>query len=110
MHSNNTTTILTNIKDAEHKAEQIIQNALKAKAVALDEAKKRSLEIISQAAETIEKENEEQLATVEKQLEKRKDSILEKGALEAKELEKAARKNIEKAADFLLDEFQKRIK
>lgn len=103
------THVLTSIKDAEHKAEQLLQNANKTKADNIEEARKKALELISQAGTTLEKENESHLAAFEKELNKKKAKIVEKGQADADELQKQAKKNVDKAAQFLIAEFEKMI-
>ena len=101
--------ILSEIREAEQKAEEIIGKAGLQKASIVQEARKEAARLVSSKLEEIRKNQEKKLMDFR---EKSKLIIGEKiseGKLQAKQLKLKSDKNMQKAVDFILKKFEERM-
>ena len=75
----------------------------------IDDARKQAVKMIAEADETIGEKIDAEAEKFRKEVEKRKQEFLEKSRKESLEFEKNARKNVQKAADFLVSKFKAAI-
>ena len=98
------------VLEAEKKAETAIKKADKRKEEILAAAKNSGLNILSGKTKEIDKLQEEIISKKRKELDKKKVDIKAEGDTEVTELEKQTQGNVAKARDFIIKEFENRIK
>ncbi len=101
--------ILHQIKAAEERVRGMITEAEEKRKQLQAEGKRRALAEIERADATLRKEIDARLAETKSQAEVRKRAILDEGARRAEALSANARRNIGKAKEFVLSEFERAI-
>ena len=101
--------ILTEIKDSEKRAEEIIERAKKDKESIVHEANSNSSRLLLAKQEEIKKSNEKKIADFREKAKLIREEKLAEGKAQAKQLRAKAEKNITKAADFVLKKFEEMV-
>ncbi|MBE0521918.1 MAG: ATP synthase archaeal subunit H [Candidatus Methanoperedenaceae archaeon] len=101
--------ILSGIKQAEEEATVLVARANEAKHRTISEAHLESKELLKQAEEEAQKYAESEMSKARKKIDKEREKIIEKGAAEAEENKKNAKKNVTKATNFILSEFERAV-
>ncbi len=99
--------ILSEIKKAEDEAKNLVAQANEARNKSISEARAKAREIIKQAEEEAQSFANDEMNKAREAIREEREKLLEKGALEAEELKKKAKKNITKASKFILTEFER---
>ncbi|MBI2129440.1 hypothetical protein HYU07_04325 [Candidatus Woesearchaeota archaeon] len=102
--------LLKEIKDAEQKAKGIAERANREKEKIIQEAIQQSDLLFSRRKAELESKNKAEIEKKRKELGEERAAIVEKAKKDAEILEKNARKNIQKAANYILEKFEERIK
>ena len=100
---------LNEIKNAEKKAEEIINNAHKKAEATIAKAKEDSMNILNDKKQELITHEKEQLNTKRKGLESLKADIMRNSKKDALELEQKAGKNHKKAVDSVVKAFKETI-
>ncbi len=101
--------ILQQIKDAEEKVRLAAREAEEKRKQLQAEGKRRALEIIEGAEESIRKEYEARIAEAKAQLELRRKALLDEGSRKAEALASSARQRMGRAREFVLTEFERAV-
>lgn len=97
--------VLDDIKNAEKKASQAVDGALKEKEKIIEEARQKSGKDVKEKQKKVDDEMHEEIEKRKQELGKERGIILKKGADEAASLEKKADKNVKHAVDFVMKKF-----
>ncbi|MBI4153231.1 hypothetical protein HY497_01795 [Candidatus Woesearchaeota archaeon] len=97
--------VIQEILEAERKAEEMILLAEKEKARKIARAREKALGRITQGKKGIERRIDVQVKQQTAKFEQQKKKICDAYAAEAKIIEKKAQKNIDRAADFVMNIF-----
>lgn len=103
------TEILLQIKKAEDDAKALIAEAAEAKSRRILEARNAARKLIREAEEKAEKFAMEYLRKAKEDIKKEKEEILGKGLSEAEHIKAKAEKNVIKAAEYLITEFERTV-
>jgi len=103
------TEILLRIKKAENDAKALIAEAAEAKSRRILEAKNAAGKIIRGAEEEAEKFAAEYLGKAKEDINREKKWILKGGLSEAEQIKAKAEKNVNKAAEYLIAEFERTV-
>ena len=101
--------ILTEIRDSEKRAEEIIERAKKDKESIVHEANSNSSRLLLAKQEEIKKSNEKKIADFREKAKLIREEKLAEGTIQVKQLRAKAEKNIPKAADFVLKKFEEMV-
>lgn len=97
------------VKKIEEEAENILKDAAVKKDEAIANAKAESVSLIAKRQSELEKKKDEKVQKQKEKIDEEKKDILSKGAKELEALDKKSRKNLGKAADFLMKKLEKKI-
>lgn len=98
--------ILTEIKESEKRAEEIIERAKKDKESIIHEANSNSSKLLLAKQEEIKKSQEKKIADFREKAKLIREEKLAEGTIQVKQLRAKAEKNIPKAVDFVLSKFE----
>ncbi len=101
--------ILSDIKQAEEEAKKLVLQANEARIQKINETKAESREIIKRAECEAQQYAESEMSKAREIIKQEKEKIIGKGALEAEDTKKKAKKNITKATKFILTEFERAV-
>jgi len=101
--------ILSGIKQAKEEANIFILQANEAKAKKISEARARSREIITKAQEDAALYSTLETGKAREIAKKEREQIVENGKKEAQDIKTRARKNVAKANQFILTEFERAV-
>ncbi len=99
--------ILSEIKKAEEDAKATVAKTIEVKNKKITEASARSREIIRKAEEEAQISAESEINEAKKLIKGEREKIVQKGTSEALEMKNRAKKNIDKATQFILTEFER---
>ncbi len=99
--------ILSEIKRAEEEAKNLVVKANEARNQSILEAKAKAREIIKKTEEEAANYAAGEISKAREIIREEREKLIEKGALEAQEIKKKAKKNITKATKFILTEFER---
>ncbi len=99
--------ILSEIKLAEEEAKRVVIKSNEAKIQKISEAKAQSKEIIKKAEEEAALYSASEINKSREKFKKDREMIVEKGIREAEDAKIRARRNIPKAAEIILAEFER---
>jgi len=99
--------ILSEIKQAEEEAKAIVVKTNELKNKKISEASARSREIIREAEEEAQISADSEINESKKLIKGERENIVQKGASEALEMKNRAKKNVDKATEFILTEFER---
>ncbi|HIH45290.1 MAG TPA: ATP synthase archaeal subunit H [Candidatus Methanoperedenaceae archaeon] len=99
--------ILSQIKKAEEYAREVVAQANENRNRRLSDAKAKARNITASAEEDIRKYRDETLASARELLRQDREAILEKGRKDAEAIKSKAQKNVGKAAEYLVSEFER---
>ena len=98
--------ILTEIKESEKQAEEIIESAKREKEEIVQKALKNSLDLLAVKKEGIRKAQEKKLADFINESNSGRNEKLANSKKAANQLREKAEKNIGKAVEFVMDKFK----
>ena len=98
--------ILTEIKESEKKAEEIIERAKREKEEIMQKALKNSLDLLAVKKEELRKAQEKRLADFINESNSRKNETLVNSKKLLDQIRAKAEKNIDKAVEFVMDKFK----
>ena len=101
--------ILSEIKDSEKKAEEIIERANRQKESILHESAINSSKLLAAKEEEIRKAREKKVMDFRDKIKLLKEEKLVEGKNTAKQLKAKAEKNIQKAVEFVMKKFEELI-
>jgi V/A-type H+-transporting ATPase subunit G/H len=101
--------ILTEIKQAEEEAKKLVAQANEARIQKINETKAKSRENLKRSEYEAQQYAESKMSRAREIINQEKGEIIEKGALEAENTKKKAKKNITKATKFILTEFERAV-
>ena len=101
--------ILTEIKDSEKRADEIIERAKREKESIIQEAIRNSLKLLTAKEEEIKKSQEKKISDFRDKAKLIKEEKLIEGKAAVKQIKAKAEKNILKAADFVLKKFEEAV-
>ena len=101
--------ILSEIRDSEKKADEIIEEAKKERESILQEATRNSSNLSSTNQEEIRKLQDKKIMDFKEKIKLIKEEKLAEGKTSAKQLKLKAEKNIPKAVDFVIKKFEQMI-
>ena len=101
--------ILTEIKEEEKKAEELLEKAKREKDTILQDAAKNSSKLLSVKSEEMSKQQEKKLEELRDQFLRLKQEKLTEGRNSAKQLKAKTEKNIPKAVEHVLKAFEEAI-
>ncbi len=101
--------ILSEIKRAEDEVKTLVAGANEAKNKKMSEAQAQSREIIRKAGEEARKNAESEINAARKKIREEREKIIQKGVQEASEIKKKAKKNVAKATEYILTEFERTV-
>lgn len=101
--------ILSEIKRAEEEAKKLVIQANEARAQKISEAKAQSREIIKNTEEKAAQYSVSEISSAREKVKKERELIIEKGRKAAEDVKSRARKNIPKANNFILTEFERAV-
>lgn len=104
------TEILMRIKDAETKVEEAMKKAEEQRKRAIFEAKIQAKKIIDDANAEANKLREEIIKRIKENLEKEKYEMKSKKLKDIENFERRGKENIDKAVEFLYNEFMRLVK
>ncbi len=99
--------ILSEIKKAEEEAKAVVAKTTELKNKKFSDATARSREIIRKAEEDAQISAESDINEAKKLIKAEREKIVQKGVSEALEMKSRAKKNIAKAREFILTEFER---
>jgi len=101
--------ILSEIKEAEKKADEIIEMAKKESESILHNAAVNSSKLLTERQEEIKKSKEKKIMDFRDKAKLIKEEKLAEGKVMVKQIKSKAEKNISKAIDFVLQKFEETI-
>ena len=101
--------ILTEIKDSEKRADEIIERAKREKESIIQEAIRNSSKLLTAKEEEIKKSQEKKISDFRDKAKLIKEEKLIEGKTQVKQIKAKAEKNILKAADFVLKKFEEAV-
>ena len=99
--------ILSRIKMAEEDAKATVAAAIETKSRKISDATAQSREIIRMAEEEARLSADSEIIEAKKLIKGEREKIVHKGVSDALEIKNKAKKNIEKATQFILTEFER---
>ncbi len=99
--------ILSEIKKAEEEAKASVAKTIELKDKKISEASAKSREIIRKAEEEAQISADSEISQAKKLIKGEREKIVQKGVSEALEMKNKAKKNIDKATQFILTEFER---
>lgn len=100
---------LTEIKRAEEEAKASVARAIELKNRKISDATSQSREIVKKAEEDARSSADSEIREQKKLIRAEREKIVQKGVLDALEMKNRAKKNIEKATQFILTEFERTV-
>ncbi len=100
---------LTEIKRAEEEAKASVAKAIELKNRKISDAASQSREIIKKAEEDARANADSEIGEQKKLIRAEREKIVQKGASDALEMKTKAKKNVEKATQFILTEFERTV-
>ncbi len=101
--------ILLEIKRAEDEAKALVAQSSEIKIRKVSEAQAQSREIIKNAEEEAQKYAESEISEAKKHIKVDREKITGKGKEEAEGIKIKAKKNVKKATEFILTEFERAV-
>ncbi len=101
--------ILLEIKRAEDEAKALVAQSSEIKIRKISEAQAQSREIIKNAEEETQKYAESEISEAKKYIKVDREKITAKGKEEAEGIKNKAKKNVKKATEFILTEFERAV-
>lgn len=101
--------ILTEIKESEKRADEIIERAKKEKELIIQDALRNSSKLLAEKQEEIRKAQEKKLMEARDKARLLKEEKLAEGKLVAKQTKAKSEKNVPKAVDFVLKKFEEMV-
>ena len=101
--------ILGEIKEAEQRADEVIERAKREKEAIISKAIADSAKLIADKKEEIRKSQEKKLMEFREKAKLIKEERLAEGKIAVKQLKAKAEKNIPKAVDFVMKKFEEMI-
>jgi V/A-type H+-transporting ATPase subunit G/H len=101
--------ILSQIKKAEEDARKTVEDALREKELKIQEAKEQARLILKTAEQESAEYAEKTLASAKESIKTEREKIIAQGLEEAEKLKQEAQKNLDKAVDFLINEFERAV-
>ena len=98
--------ILSEIREAEQKAEEIIDKAGLQKASIVQEARKEAARLVSSKLEEIRKSQEKKIMDFREKSRLLGEEKASEGKIQAKQIKSKSDKNMQKAVDFVLKKFE----
>ncbi len=99
--------ILSEIKKAEEEAKATVVKANESKNKKISDASAQSREIIRKAEEDARSSADSEINEEKKVIKGEREKIVQKGVSDAIEIKNTAKKNIDKAVNFILTEFER---
>ena len=99
--------ILSEIKKAEEEAKASVAKTIELKNKKISDAAARSREILKKAEEEAQTNADSEISQAKKIIKGEREKIIQKGVSEALEMKNRAKKNIDKATQFILTEFER---
>ncbi|NJD52602.1 MAG: ATP synthase archaeal subunit H [Candidatus Methanoperedens sp.] len=99
--------ILSDIKQAEDEAKGMVIQAQEARSQKVNEARSEARKILKSAEEEASKYYMTEIGKAREESRKEKEKLIKKGYQEAEEIKLKAKKNIPKAANFIVTEFER---
>lgn len=101
--------ILSEIRDAEKRADELIEKAKREKEAILQEALRNSSKLLSAKEDELRKAHEKKVMDFREKVKLLKEDKLIEGKNTAKQLKAKAEKNIPKAVEFVMIKFEEMI-
>lgn len=101
--------VLSQIKKAEEDARSMISEANEAKAKKMRDAKVQGRELINTSQTESAKKGEQKIAKAKEEIKSEKDKIIREGLADAESIKTEANKNIAKATEYLVEQFERSI-
>ncbi len=101
--------VLLEIKRAEDGAKALVAQASETKIRKISEAQAQSRDIIKSAEEETQKYAESEISKARQLIREEREKILAVGTKEAEEIKNKAKKNVKKATEFILKEFERAV-
>jgi|SRR3990172_3806662 len=101
--------ILLEIKRAEDEAKALVAQSSEIKIRKISEAQAQSREIIKSAEEEAQKYAESEISETKKHIKVDREKITAKGKEDAEGIKNKAKKNVKKATEFILTEFERAV-
>ena len=101
--------ILTEIRDSEKRAEEIIEKARRDRESIMHEANANSSKLLMTKQDEIKKSQEKKIADFREKAKLIREEKISEGKNQVKQLKEKAEKNIAKAADFVAAKFEETI-
>ncbi|MBI2655810.1 hypothetical protein HYX06_05320 [Candidatus Woesearchaeota archaeon] len=101
--------ILMEIREAEKKAEEIIERAGLQKASIVQEARKEAARLVSSKLEEIRKSQEKKLMDFREKSRLLGEEKASEGKVMARQIKSKSDRNMQKAVDFILKKFEERM-
>ena len=101
--------ILTEIRDSERKADEILERAKREKESIIQEAIKNSSKLLDAKEEEIKKAKEKKIIEFRDKAKLIREEKLAEGKIAVKQLKAKAEKNIAKAVEFVIKKFEEMI-
>ncbi len=99
--------ILSEIKKAEEEAKASVAKTIELKNKKISEASAKSREILRKTEEEAQTSADSEISQAKKLIKGEREKIVQKGVSEALEMKNKAKKNIDKATQFILTEFER---
>ncbi len=101
--------ILSQIKETETSAKEMVEEAIEAKNKKVSKARAEAREIIKQAEAEAEESADNSMRSAQKEIQSEREKIIDKGNEEAEALRSKARNNMDGAINYLLKEFERSV-
>jgi V/A-type H+/Na+-transporting ATPase subunit G/H len=101
--------ILSEIKKAEENAKKMIDEAIEMKNKRISDARAEAREILKQGENDSHKAAQDSFKSGEEKILVEKDSVLKDGEQNAIAMAQKAQANVDKAVDYLLNEFERAV-
>lgn len=98
--------ILSQIRNSEKKAEEIIESGIRQKEVILQDAVRSSSELLNGKKEELAKLEEKKIINFRNKAESAKEEKLKEGRETVAQMKKKAAKNLNKAVEYVMKEFE----
>jgi V/A-type H+-transporting ATPase subunit G/H len=101
--------VIQDIKNAEIQADQVVEEAKKARDIILKQARQKANDTLVAKHEEIAKDRDKRRQDYEKAMEEKKKKLLDKAGQEIKEMKDKSVKKQSKAIDFIMKKFWERF-
>ena len=109
MQDNQDAYVLKDIRNAEKESDSILEKAEKEKEKILNEAQKKAEEIFQKEKESAKDFHEKKLVDFRSKSDSMLKEKIEEGRKQAAQLESKAKKNMDKAFDFIMKKFEEML-